>query len=368
MTSFRGVAVLLFALAIAVGASNALAQSAPTLRQAESLVFRETLRRAEPWIVRIDTIGGALPVESAQGEDDTVRRASGFRPADGPSTGVIWSSDGYILTSTFNFVRDPSVISVSLSDQRRFVARLVARDRPASIALLKIDVENLPTPVLIESSKLRPGQRVIAVGFGHSGDRPAPALGIVSGLNRLSGLAVQTDARTSPAQYGGPLLDLDARLIGICVPFQIGEQELQGAQLYDAGVAFAIDTRRITTMMDRLKAGRDIERGFMGVVVDDREGPPAGMLITADPVGPAAAGGLLKGDIITSIDGIATTATHSFRRALMAKAADDKISVAFVRDAARQAVELTLVRREDLPPPSSQPATAPAGTTTPSGE
>src|SRR5205814_8394540 len=71
-------------------------------------------------------------------------RRSSDLPGDGPTTGVIWSSDGYIITSRFNFMRDPSVITVRLADGRTLLAKLVARDNVAGLALIKVNATDLP--------------------------------------------------------------------------------------------------------------------------------------------------------------------------------------------------------------------------------
>jgi S1-C subfamily serine protease len=113
-------------------------------------VFRSAALEVAPCVVTIETVGGAQPTESG-------RRASPFVVADGPTTGLIWSADGLILTSSFNFVRDPSVISVVLSDGRRFVAELLARDEIRRLAMLKISVGDLPVPQWAATSDMKVG-------------------------------------------------------------------------------------------------------------------------------------------------------------------------------------------------------------------
>src|SRR5207253_11404701 len=125
-------------------------------------VVRAAVSRIAPSIVTIETVGGAQP----NGEQPPASRPSGmeppgrggrqrhgqqpgFRVADGPTTGLIWSADGWIISSSFNFVRNPIVTTVLIADRgsgrpRRFVAKLVARDLIRRIALLKIDAPDLP--------------------------------------------------------------------------------------------------------------------------------------------------------------------------------------------------------------------------------
>ncbi|MCH7872205.1 MAG: trypsin-like peptidase domain-containing protein [Planctomycetes bacterium] len=343
--------------------AGALAQDTPSsvgLYRAQQDVFRAAINTINPSIVRIQTIGGALPVRRSQ---DGKRAGVLFRQADGPTTGVIWSADGYIITSSFNFLRDPRVITVTLHDGRTLLARLIARDRPARLALLKVEADHpLPVPRIAESDKLRPGQWALAAGHGFGSRNPAMSVGIISALNRKGGLAVQTDAKVSPANYGGPLFDIEGALIGVCVPMGQGEDETAGIEWYDSGISFAVHTNRIRAQFERLKRGEDVQRGLMGVILDNSDSDPRGVPIMAPPVGPAAAAGLQEGDLITTIDGQPTPTYALLKRALSQKAAGDAALIGFLREGRQEETGLTLVRREELnPPAATQPASAPAG-------
>jgi serine protease Do len=299
------------------------------------------------------------------------RTAPGFRQADGPTTGLICSADGYILTSSFNFVRDPVVITVTLADERRFVARLIARDRQARLALLKIDAEALPTPTWAEARELRSGQWALAAGYGHGGSEPTVSVGIVSALKRMSDQTVQTDAKISPANYGGPLLDVAGRVIGICVPMAASEDELAGVEWYDSGIGFAVHHEHILRRLPRMRQGDDLQRGLLGIQLDTRglvvgtepdaadaeSAPPAdGLRIVGQPLGPAADAGLEAGDVITHIDDQPTPRLVDFRRAVARKAAGDTISVTYRRGAASSTVTLTLAAADDFTAaPTTQP-------------
>ncbi|MEP0844255.1 MAG: hypothetical protein HRF43_16265, partial [Phycisphaerae bacterium] len=161
----------------------------------EQEAFRRAAQRVAPCVVTIETIGGTQPVEQpaqpAGPEPREGRRPGGRRPggpqpqpqpqmrpefiiADGPTTGLIWSKDGHILTSAFNFVRDPSVITVILPDGRRFVGELLARDEVRRLAMLKIDAADLPVPEWITHPRaLRVGQWALALGRGYGGREPS---------------------------------------------------------------------------------------------------------------------------------------------------------------------------------------------------
>lgn len=334
------------------------------LHEHQQQVFRAALRAVQPSIVRIDTIGGLQPEQRAPVGGR--RAGAGFRQADGPTTGLIWSADGYVITSSFNFIRDPSIITVTLHDGRRFVARLIARDRPARLALLKIEAADLPVPRLLARDQLRPGQWALAAGCGHGSDTPAVSVGIVSAVDRMSGLAVQTDAKVSPANYGGPLFDLAGRVMGVCVPMGPGEDEIADAQWYDSGIGFAVDAELIGSRIARLKQGRELKRGLMGVSLDTRAAvvglapedpadqvPTDGLRINVEPRGPAAEAGLREDDVITRLDGIPVPRLADLRRVLARKVAGDPLAVTYRRGQRVRTATLTLVSAEAFRRPTA---------------
>ncbi|MFQ5806186.1 MAG: S1C family serine protease [Phycisphaerae bacterium] len=337
-------------------------RSTTTLAKQQQVVFQHAVRAIAPSIVRIDTIGGAQPVRRETSVQQQ-RIAPGFRQADGPTTGLIWSPDGYILTSSFNFARDPVIITVMLSDGRRYVARLIARDLPARLALLKIDAADLPAPQWVDSDHLCAGQWVLAAGLGHGTDEPAVSVGILSALRRMSGQAVQTDAKISPANYGGPLFDVEGRVIGICVPMGPGEDELAGVEWYDSGIGFAIHHDHIRRRAPRLQQGQDLRRGLLGVFFDPHEpvvalgagagetgAPPTveGLRIVGEARGPAAEVGLKAGDVVTHIDDEPTPRLVDFRRVVAHKAAGDTIKVSYRRGDRTAVITLQLAAAEDF--------------------
>jgi serine protease Do len=334
------------------------------LVQQQRRVFQHALRTVTPSVVRIDTIGGAQPVRRETDAQQRQRVTAGFRQADGPTTGVIWSSDGYILTSSFNFVRDPVVITVRLADGQRHVARLIARDRPARLALLKIDASGLPMPRWAAADRLRAGQWALTAGWGHGSAEPAVSVGILSALQRMDGQAVQTDAKISPVNYGGPLFDSAGRVIGICVPLGPGEDELAGVEWYDSGIGFAIHAAHLRLRVPRLMRGADLHRGLLGIGLDEREpvvgaaeqAALAGLRIVGTPRGPAGAVGLQEHDLITQIDGVPTPRIVDFRRAVARKAAGDTIRVDYRRGEQAASVTLELAAAADFRTvPTSQP-------------
>ena len=345
----------------------AAAAAEPDLLDAQQLVFRSALQTVQPSIVRIETIGGALPVGQRGTDGGGSAAVSGFRQADGPTTGVICSADGYILTSSFNFIRDPAVITVMVADGRRFVAELVARDVPARLALLKVDAVDLPVPRWLPAEELHAGQWALAAGYGHGSEAPAISIGVLSALARLDGRAVQSDVKTSPANYGGPLFDIEGRLIGICVPKAgKGDDIVAGVEWYDSGIGFAIRSEYIEARLPRLKNGEDLQSGFLGVrlELDDpvvggtgEEAPVGGVRIVAVPFGPAADAGLQPEDVITRIDDQPVPRVTAVARMLARRTAGDTIRVTYRRGEAEATVTLMLAGSDLVAAGAAAPAT-----------
>lgn len=355
--------------------------------QDRAAAVRSAVAKVAPSIVMIETIGGTQPA----GQPRPARRPAsqpsmprfghgGFRVADGPTSGMVWSSDGLIVSSAFNFVREPAIITVVMGDGRRFVAKLVARDMIRRVALLKVEAHDLPAPEWAPNDEIRVGQYAIACGRGFGGATPSVSVGMVSALGRRAGNAIQTDAKLSPANYGGPLIDLDGRVLGVCVPLAGGGGDLAGVEWYDSGIGFAIPRDRIEAVMSQLAGGTNIEPGRIGVVLgmtssEEEEGgeeapsEPRRVKITmiADP-SPAMKVGLKPEDIILAVDGKPVGEIGELQRRLSDMEAGTEVTLSIDRDGTPMAVKVTLARIADIGEPrqpgarpTSQPSTQPAG-------
>ena len=396
--SSRTIALATAALAALVGLAGSAAgqqASAPVQANApaDGLAARgaaqqAALARVTPYIVRIDTIGGAQPVAEG-GEGAPV-----FRQADGPTTGLVWSADGEIITSSFNFVRDPSVILVTVAGGRQYVARLVARDRVARLALLKIDAADLPAPPTRPPGGLRVGQTLLVAGRGHGAPQPTVSAGVLSGVGRMSGLALQLDAKTSPANYGGPVFDLAGVVVGVCVPIGPGEDELAGVEWYDSGIGFAIDVELVAARVARLRGGHDLRRGYLGLTLDmtpplaaqhrptsapasqpesadesspttepttQPVGPPGVRALGAS--GPAETAGLRAGDVLTALGAVSTPDARTFARTAARFVASDTVIVHYWRAGQTAQTTVRLATQEEVA--ASQPATSRLATSRP---
>jgi len=362
-------------LAQVVGASRP-AGDAAALYRGQQEVFRQAMARVAPTVVTIETVGGTQPPAAAMPTSRPAARpapgprsmsptGSPFIIADGPTTGLVYSSDGLILTSAFNFVRDPPVITVILSDGRRFVGELLARDEVRKLAMLKINATGLPTPRWVtDQAGLRVGQWALALGRGFGavvadpkserpGRDPSISVGIISGLNRASGLAIQTDARLSPANFGGPLIDTRGRVLGLCVPMGIGTGQMAGVEWYDSGVGFAIPHPQIRESADALAVGHSVRRGLLGIRVDLKVKDEVRVSGIADP-SPARRAGMRVGDVIIAIDDQPVQAYPDLKRVMRARLAGEWVKVRVRRGDDQVELQLVLAVPEDLGRASGQ--------------
>src|SRR5262249_36115265 len=155
-----------------------------------------------------------------------------LRRGTGPTTGLVVGADGYIITSSFNFANRPSAIFVGVPGRPdRLVAKVVATDQTRMLTLLKVEATGLPVPAAAPKKERRVGRSAVALGRTVAGvdTPPSVSVGILSALGRVWGKAVQTDAKVSPVNYGGPLVDLQGRVLGVLVPLSPrGQDETAG--------------------------------------------------------------------------------------------------------------------------------------------
>ena len=162
---------------------------------------------------------------------------------------------------------------------------------------------------------------------------PAMSVGVISALDRIFGKAVQTDAKISPVNYGGPLVDLDGRVIGVLVPAAPrGDSETAGVEWYDSGIGFAIPLTDVLSVLPRLKEGKDLRRGVLGVMAKSTDQYGVAAIIgTVSPESAAAKAGLQSGDEIIAIDGKPVANHSQLLQALGPKYEGDTINLRIKR-------------------------------------
>ncbi len=272
--------------------------------------FSGAARRASPAVVSI----GASKVSqrNPHADDPRFRFFFGDPSADarqvGLGSGVIVSADGYLLTNN-HVIEGADEIEVRLADGRQAAATVIGTDADTDLALLKIDLPDLPAIVLGDSLTLQVGDAVLAIGNPFNVGQTVTA-GIVSALGRKGlGLStfenfIQTDAAINPGNSGGALVDAAGRLVGINTAIF----SRSGGSM---GIGFAIPVATARQVMDALVSDGKVSRGWIGVEprdltpeIAERFGLPveSGVLIAGVlQEGPAHKGGLRPGDVVVKI-------------------------------------------------------------------
>jgi len=301
-------------------------------------------------------------------------------PQEGTGSGFVYDTEGHIVTN-YHVVADAESVSVALAAGGVYTATIVGTDSSNDLAVLRIEVENLPDPIpLGDSDQLRVGQFVVAIGNPFGLDRTL-TVGVISALSRVIqspdsrfiGEAIQTDAAINPGNSGGPLLDLKGRVIGV------NAQIISPSQA-SAGIGFAIPVNTVRRVASQLIAQGHYPHPWLGVSVlpFEAEGAQilrdAGMevpvdkgLLVAEVVSgsPAAKAGIragdqvvsigntrvpVGGDIITAINGEPIADFQELTVYLETETqVGDEVEVTLIRDGQEMKVPLTLAERPEQP-------------------
>lgn len=273
---------------------------------------------------------------------------------EGAGTGLVIRSEGYILTN-FHVVQNALGIEVNLTDGRTYPAEIVGADRLTDLAVIKIEAENLPTATLEDSSALKVGDWVVTLGNALAlKGGPTVTLGIVSGLGRTVKTdrgdlydMIQTDAAINDGNSGGPLVNLNGKVVGI-----------NTATLRQAdGIGFAISASAAIPIINNLIDYGNVSRPLIGLSGTDitpmwvnrlRLTVSEGVLVTHMSVGgPAYISGIRAGDVITKIDGIPTADMASFLTLLWTYDAGTEIEVEYI---STDIASISTVRLAKRPP------------------
>ena len=266
-------------------------------------------------------------------------------------SGVIVTTDGYILTNN-HVVDGADEVKVAFGEPRKeFPATVIGRDEKADVALLKIDATGLPAVTLGDSDQLEVGDTVLATG-NPFGIGLTVTHGIVSALGR-GGLGIedyedfiQTDAAINPGNSGGALLDSDGRLIGINTAIL---SRTGGSN----GVGFAIPINYVRSIIEQLVSDGRVNRGFLGVTTQVMSSDLAkqfevehGALVTdIVPASAAEKAGLQRGDIITRINDTEINDPRSLALAVSRLAPDSEMTLHYVREGKKMSLKVKLGRQ-----------------------
>jgi len=292
-------------------------------------------------LVRIETIGGHEKIGREFANEGT-------------STGVLLDKEGHVITGAFNFLHDPTSILLVFPDGTKKVAQKIATDRLRMLTLLKAnDYTGNEMPPLSMRSKesIRVGERCIAVGAVLNPTGPNVAFGIISGKDRIWGKAIQTDAAIGPNNYGGLLIDVEGKVLGIPVPLSMMSHNVAaGAEMYDGGVGMAIPWEDAMALLPKLKEGKDLTPGSVGFGFKDNQtftGEP--VIAIVQPDSPADKAGLKVGDRIMKMDDIPMPTALEVTKNLRLRYADEEMTIVIKRDDTEQTVTLTTVIPQSPP-------------------
>lgn len=332
------------------------------LLSAESRAFDAAANRVNPGIVQVETLFASAG-DAGQG-----RQGPGI-VASRPVTGTVIGENGLIISSLHAFSRTPTSILVVLPGGERLPAELIARDFNRELVLLRVG-RRLPVVQAASADSVAVGQWAIALGKTFSPENASRSVGIVSARGRAYGKAVQTDAKVSPINYGGPLVNIDGEVIGILSALLPGEFLQSGnTELYDSGIGFAVLLDDILERIPTLASGKDIHRGLLGIVPkvqDELVGPV--VIGGATPGSPAAKAGLLAGDTLLIADGKPIEILAHLKHALGVLDAGQAVNLTIRRGGKEMQVSATLAeeipvyRKRELglylaPPDESKPKT-----------
>lgn len=273
----------------------------------------------------------------------------------GLGSGVIVSSDGYIITNN-HVIENADTIRVRLIDRRELPARVVGTDPQTDIALLKVDANNLPAIPLGDSDKLEIGEWVLAIGSPLRAElEHTVTSGIVSAKGRSGlGLAeyedfIQTDAAINPGNSGGALVNMNGELIGINSAIATRTGGFQG-------IGFAVPVNMARRVMESLLAYGEVIRGWLGVIIQDIDEIMAqaldlpvtqGALVSDVQEGsPAEKAGIQQGDVIIKLDGKEIIGPSQLRNEIASRPPDSQVQLTIIRDGRERTINVRLGKLE----------------------
>jgi serine protease Do len=342
----------------AAGSSGAGAGTMPDFRNVAKKVIPSVVTVRSQRTVSVNPRG--FPFTGDPGTDEFFRRFFGGPQGDsrerrytqhGLGSGVIVSSDGYILTNN-HVVEGVDKVEVVAEGGKSYTAKILGADPQTDIAVLKVQASGIQPITMGDSDELEVGEWVLAVGnpfseeLGHT-----VTAGIVSAKGRSNlHLAdyedfIQTDAAINPGNSGGALVDTSGQLVGInaAIISQSGGYQ---------GIGFAIPIKMARRVMDQLIKSGKVVRGWLGVNIQDLTpdvaegmgiaGKDGAVVVEVTPDSPASTAGLKRGDVIVAVDGQRTGSNAEIRNRISSAAPGSKVMLTILRDGKEREIGVTL--------------------------
>ena len=328
--------------------------------------FADAAQRAMPAVVNVFTSKEVKVAPHPFMEDPFFRRFFGDRFESSPQSrrasslgsGVIVSPEGYILTN-HHVIEAADEIEIALADSRKAKARVIGSDPETDLAVVKVDMQELPTMTFGHSDSARVGDIVLAIG-NPFGVGQTVTMGIISALGRTHlGINtfenfIQTDAAINPGNSGGALVDTTGNLIGINTAIV----SRSGGSL---GIGFAITASVAKQIMEQIIQSGGVTRGWIGVEVQDltpelaesfKRSTTNGALIAGVlKGGPADRAGVKPGDILVAVDGKTVIDSSTMLNLIAALSPGKTATITVVRNQAEKLVKINVGKR---PRPTAQ--------------
>ncbi len=317
--------------------------------------FADAAEKATPSVVHITATSGRSEQESTGTPLDFFFGNPGQGgPRGGTGSGVIYSSDGYIITNN-HVIEDASNIEVTLSNNRTYKAEVVGTEAQADLAVLKIDARQLPTLKQADSDRARIGEWVLAVGNPFDLNSTVTA-GIISAKGRDIGIIrgntsiesfIQTDAAVNPGNSGGALIDAQGRLLGIntAIATQTGSY---------SGYSFAIPVNFMNKIAQDIIEFGSYQRGFLGINIRNLNNDLAnelGLNITQGVLvsnlvegGAAEYAGIKVDDVIIKVNGMQVNSAPKLQELVGTKRQGEKVTITVNRSGKIKEIPVTLMK------------------------
>lgn len=316
------------------------------------------VERVSPAVVNIATSGTVETESNPLLNDPFFRRF--FDVPDEPrqrevqslGSGVVVDAEaGYVLTN-HHVIAQADEITVAFNDGREISAEIVGSDPETDIAVLQVDSDMLTALPLADSDELRVGDYTMAIGNPFGLDHTVTT-GVVSGLDRtLPGnngarlqSFIQTDASINPGNSGGALVNLNGELVGI-------NTAILSRSGGNIGIGFAVPMNMARQVMDQIIEYGEVQRGVLGVRVQDLtaeiaeafdiERNDGALIAQVTPDSPAAEAGLEAGDIVTTVNGTAISDANAMANAIGLLKIGDEVDITFVRNGESQTATATV--------------------------
>lgn len=350
---------------------------APAAMQASTVVpragaptsFADMVEKLQPAVVNISTkakVPVAIAIDPFSGSRRPVEQVQ-----EGGGSGFFISSDGLIVTNNHVIAVGPrdqvvNSITVTLPDGKEYKARVIGRDAQSDLAVLKVDGDNFPFVRFGQSSNLRAGDWVVAIG-NPLGIGSSVTAGIVSAVQRNFGSGaydrfIQTDTAINQGNSGGPLFDMNGNVIGI-------NNRLIGPNGANIGLNFAIPSDQAVSVVDALRRGGAPTRGYLGVglrPVDEDTAAALGLakdrgeyIDRVQPGQAAEKAGLRVGDVVTRVNTQEVTPNNTLSYIVANLKPGTRIPIEIIRNGQRQTLNAVVATRppeSELAPENFDPA------------